>query len=168
MTSRLERFNRASARAHGQADKLGGSLVSGFHLLALFAIGATVVWAAVFAFFDMAQRGHATVEDILLLFIYLELGAMVGIYFTTNHMPVRFLLYVALTALTRLLIGVVNLEHSDIVQPSHAPNLDLLLVSGGILLVSLALLVVRYASYRYPSIGTPVREGQTPERDDTA
>ncbi len=168
MTSRLERIDRASAWAHGLADRLGGSLVIGFHLLALFAIGATVVWAAVFAFFDMAQRGHATVEDILLLFIYLELGAMVGIYFTTNHMPVRFLLYVALTALTRLLIGVVNLEHSDIVQPSHVPNLDLLVVSGGILLVSLAVLVVRYASYRYPSVGPPAQESQTSERDDTA
>ncbi len=36
------------------------------------------------------------------LFIYLELGAMVGIYFKTNHMPVRFLIYIAITALTRL------------------------------------------------------------------
>lgn len=168
MTSRLERINRKSARVHDLADKLGGSLVVGFHLLALFAIGATVVWAAAFAFFEMAQRGHATVEDILLLFIYLELGAMVGIYFTTNHMPVRFLLYVALTALTRLLIGVVNLEHNDIVQPSHAPNLDLLVVSGGILLVSIAVLVVRYASYRYPSVHSPTQEGQASRRDDTA
>jgi len=100
MISRQERISRASARAHGLVDKLGGSLVIGFHLLALFAIGATVVWAAVFAFFDMAQRGHATVEDILL--------------------------------------------------------------------VSLAVLVARYASYRYPSVRSPVREGQPPERDDTA
>ena len=168
MTSRLEQINRKSARAHDLADKLGGSLVVGFHLLALFAIGATVVWAAVFAFFEMAQRGHATVEDILLLFIYLELGAMVGIYFTTNHMPVRFLLYVALTALTRLLIGVVNLEHSDIVQPSHVPNLDLLVVSGGILLVSIAVLVVRYASYRYPSVHSPTHEARASRSDDTA
>ena len=168
MTTRLERINRVSERAHGLADRLGGGLVTGFHLLALFAIGGTVVWAAVFAFFDMAQRGHATVEDILLLFIYLELGAMVGIYFTTNHMPVRFLLYVALTALTRLLIGVVNLEHNDIVQPSHVPNLDLLVVSGGILLVSLAVLVIRYASYRYPSLATPVRADRAPEADGTA
>ena len=53
----------------------------------------------------MAQKGHASIDDILLLFIYLELGAMVGIYFKTNHMPVRFLIYVAMTALTRLLIS---------------------------------------------------------------
>lgn len=166
MIGKLQKINSLSVRGHDLADKLGSSLVSGFHLLALFAIGATVVWAAAFAFFDMAQRGHATVEDILLLFIYLELGAMVGIYFTTNHMPVRFLLYVALTALTRLLIGVVNLEHADIIRTEHAPNLDLLVVSGGILLISLAVLVVRYASYRYPSVRPPVRADQAPGGGD--
>lgn len=53
----------------------------------------------------MIEEGHIKIDDILLLFIYLELGAMVGIYFKTNHMPVRFLIYVAITALTRLLIS---------------------------------------------------------------
>ncbi len=43
--------------------------MDGFHVLALFAIGATIVWAAVFAFLDMAARGHAEIEDILLLSI---------------------------------------------------------------------------------------------------
>ncbi|MFC1357094.1 MAG: hypothetical protein G8D58_10720 [gamma proteobacterium symbiont of Phacoides pectinatus] len=42
-------------------------------------------------------------KDVLLLFIYLELGAMVGIYFKTKRLPVRFLIYIAITALTRLL-----------------------------------------------------------------
>jgi phosphate starvation-inducible membrane PsiE len=37
------------------------------------------------AFLGMLEKGHITVDDILLLFIYLELGAMVGIYFKTNH-----------------------------------------------------------------------------------
>ena len=50
------------------------------------------MWAAVLAFVQMVDQGGASIEDILLLFIYLELGAMVGIYFKTNHMPVRFLI----------------------------------------------------------------------------
>ena len=122
-----------------------------FHVLALFVIGATIVWAAGFAFLDMAARGHAGVEDILLLFIYLELGAMVGIYFTTNHMPVRFLIYVALTALTRLLIGMANLEHIDLSNAIQEPHYGLIVVTGGILLLSIAVLILRYASYNYPS-----------------
>ena len=116
MADAADRIEKASQKLHKQADKFGEALVSGFHLLALFAIGATIVWAAVFEFFKMVAQGHATVEDILLLFIFLELGAMVGIYFTTNHMPVRFLLYVALTALTRLLIGMVKLEHVELID----------------------------------------------------
>ena len=130
------------------AEGLGNLLVDAFHYLALFAIGGAIVWSAVVAFMDMAAtKGHAAIDDILLLFIYLELGAMVGIYFKTNHMPVRFLIYVAMTALTRLLIGDV--------QSHHAPDFGIVLVSGAILLLALATLVIRYGSARYPSASPP-------------
>jgi len=86
-------IDKANKKIRNAADKAGDTLVNSFHLLALFAIGGTIVWAAVFEFFKIVGQGHASVEDVLLLFIYLELGAMVGIYFTTNHMPVRFLIY---------------------------------------------------------------------------
>jgi protein PsiE len=67
-------------------------LVDAFHFLALFAIGATTVWSAAAAFFAMAAQGCATLGDILLLFIYLEIGAMIGIYFKTTRLPVRYLI----------------------------------------------------------------------------
>ena len=130
---------RVNELAHG----LGNVLVDAFHHLALFAIGAATVWSAVVAFLGMAAKGHASIDDILLLFIYLELGAMVGIYFKTNHMPVRFLIYVAMTALTRLLI-------SD-VQSHHPPDMGIVLAAGAILLLALATLVIRYASSKFPS-----------------
>ena len=103
MGDTLDRIEKASQRSHKLADKFGMVLVSGFHVLALFVIGATIVWAAGFEFFKMMAQGHATVEDILLLFIFLELGAMVGIYFKTHRLPVVFLIYIAITALTRVL-----------------------------------------------------------------
>jgi phosphate starvation-inducible membrane PsiE len=131
------------------ADQIGRILVDGFHYLALFAIGAATVWSAAVAFLGMAAKGHASIDDILLLFIYLELGAMVGIYFKTNHMPVRFLIYVAITALTRLLI-------SD-VQAHHRPDMGVVLVSGAILLLAIATLVVRYASSKFPSAQSDTR-----------
>ena len=124
-------------------DRLGQGLVDGFHYLALFAIGGAIVWSAAHAFLGMAGKGSASIEDILLLFIYLELGAMVGIYFKTNHMPVRFLIYVGITALTRLLVG-------DIAT-HHQLGWGVVLVSGAILLLAIANLVVRYGSARYPS-----------------
>jgi protein PsiE len=93
------------------ADSIGILLVDGFHYLALFAIGATTAWSAVAAFFSMLGKGRAELADILLLFIYLEIGAMVGIYFKTTKLPVRYLIYIAITALGRVLIEIGGAEH---------------------------------------------------------
>ena len=91
--------------------KLGNLLVTVFHRTMLFGIALATVWSAFFTFLEIMQKKTASIEDLLLLFIYLELGAMVGIYFKTNHMPVRFLIYVAITAVTRLIIDLVNTKH---------------------------------------------------------
>jgi phosphate starvation-inducible membrane PsiE len=128
---------------HNLAAGLGNFLVDAFHFLALFAIGGSIVWSAVAAFIGMAVKGQASIDDILLLFIYLELGAMVGIYFKTNHMPVRFLIYVAMTALTRLMI-------SDL-QDHHRPGMEVIYVTAAILLLAAATLIIRFGSSRFPS-----------------
>ncbi|MBL4757821.1 MAG: phosphate-starvation-inducible PsiE family protein [Rhizobiales bacterium] len=151
MANEKNRFNQLDKFGHVKIDKLGNAMVRGFHVLALFAIGGTIVWSAAFAFWGMVSVGHASVEDILLLFIYLELGAMVGIYFSTNRMPVRFLIYVALTALTRLLIGMANVEHIDIQAAISTPHWGLVIVTVGVLLLSFAVWILRYASFHYPS-----------------
>ena len=140
---KLQQAETTNSRLHTFANVVGKLLADGFHYLALFAIGAAIVWSAGYAFIEMTGKGHASIDDILLLFIYLELGAMVGIYFKTNHMPVRFLIYVAMTALTRMLI-------SD-VSAHHRPDMGAILVSGAILLLAIATLVIRYGSARYPS-----------------
>jgi phosphate starvation-inducible membrane PsiE len=143
-------IDRASAESaepgsalHRWAQPVGSFLVEAFHYLGLFAIGAATVWAAVIAFIGMMSKGHASIEDLLLLFIYLEIGAMVCIYFNTNHMPVRFLIYVAITAITRHLIGYVNTHPK--------PDLDILLMTGATLVLAIAVLVLRYASFNFPS-----------------
>jgi protein PsiE len=140
---KLQSVENSHKRMSAVANVVGDALVDGFHHLALFAIGGAIAWSAVVAFIGMATKGHASIDDILLLFIYLELGAMVGIYFKTNHMPVRFLIYVAITALTRLLI-------MD-VQAHHTPDTGIVWVSGAILLLALATLVIRFGSYKFPS-----------------
>src|ERR1041384_3088544 len=140
----MESTESLRKRMNRLSEVLGSLLVDGFHYLALFAIGAATVWSAVHAFIGMMANGRASIDDILLLFIYLELGAMVGIYFKTNHMPVRFLIYVGITALTRLLVGDIAAHHNEI-------NWTILIVPAAILLLALANLVVRYGSARYPS-----------------
>jgi protein PsiE len=122
----------------GVADPVGILLVDGFHYLALFTIGATTVWSALATFVSMLRKGQAELSDILLLFIYLEVVAMVGIYFKTTKFPVRYLIYIAITALGRVLIEIGGAEHKT--------GTDLLIVTGAILVLSFAVLVLRFAS----------------------
>ena len=97
---------------------------------------------SIFAFLEMAQKTSASIEDILLLFIYLELGAVVGIYFKTNHMPVRFLIYVAIT-LTRMLLEYLNNWHNSGNSNFHY---DMFNNCGGIVLLAISILVLRHSS----------------------
>jgi len=113
---------------HKRFEIIGNAFVDGFHILGLFTIGATVVWSAVYEYLIIIDRGHASLKDILLLFIYLELGAMVGIYFKTRRLPVIFLVYIAITALTRVLtVDIKTMEWDKI-----------LVISGAILILAFA------------------------------
>jgi phosphate starvation-inducible membrane PsiE len=120
-------------------DEFGDALVKGFQLVAQFVIGATIVWSAGNDYLKMISVGHARLDDILLLFIYLELGTIVGIYFKTDRLPVLFLLYVAITALTRFLA----VDVKDLSIPS------VMAVTGSILVLTVAALIVQVAASRF-------------------
>jgi phosphate starvation-inducible membrane PsiE len=124
-------------------DNFGNTLVGIFHRIALFSIGAATVWAAGYTFFELFQKHHVNIQDLLLLFIYLEIGAMVGIYFKTNHMPVRFLIYIAITALTRHMIDLVA------IGDEHITNI--LILAGATFILAVSLVLIRMASSKYPS-----------------
>lgn len=122
--------------------KLGDFAVEAFHILGLFVIGGTIVWTAVHTYLsDIMSKPYATLDDILLLFIYLELGAMVGIFFRTHRLPVIFLLFISMTALTRYLA--IDLKDFD--------NMKIITIVAAILLLSLATLVLRFSEKRFTS-----------------
>lgn len=81
---RVNKAEKLRRQVHELAESMGNLFVETFHYLALFAIGAVTAWAAVMEFLQMVEKGNISIDDILLLFIYLELGAMVGIYFKTK------------------------------------------------------------------------------------
>jgi len=137
-------FKRCDQKINSISDELGNLLVNLFHQIALFAIGAATVWASVHAFVGMIASGESNIENLLLLFIYLEIGAMVGIYFKTNRMPVRFLIYVAITALTRLLISIAN--HHEKADAKY-----MIEISSGILILCIAAVLLRFGSTKFPT-----------------
>lgn len=120
--------------------KLGDFAVEAFHILGLFVIGGTIVWTAAHTYLvDIMSKPYATLDDILLLFIYLELGAMVGIFFRTHRLPVIFLLFISMTALTRYLA--IDLKDFD--------NMKIITIVSAILLLSFATLVLRFSEKRF-------------------
>ena len=124
-----------------KVDKFANVLVEIFHRLALFAIGAGTVWSAGWTFMQFMNQPVASINDLLLLFIYVEIGAMVGIYFKTNHMPVRFLLYIVMTALTRHMLVATN---QQVIELS-----EVIVVALATLVTALSILIVKFASYQF-------------------
>ena len=137
-------------------QNFGDLMVDGFHYLALFVIGATIIWSGTVEYMKIMDQGYAGLKEILLLFIYLELGAMVGIYFKTHRLPVQYLIYIAITALSRHLVIDVQKVTSDF-------QLYLLIViTGCIVALSLAVLVLTYTGNRF---GRPEDQIES-EKDD--
>ncbi|RUM84498.1 MAG: phosphate starvation protein, partial [Candidatus Thioglobus sp.] len=114
-------------------DQLGDVFIEIFHVVGLFVIGGTIVWSAVSEYLLIMQQesGFASLKDILLLFIYLELGAMTGIYFKTHRLPVIFLIFIAMTAITRfMVIDMKSLVTSD--------KFNLLIMVSSILILAIS------------------------------
>ncbi len=126
-----------------KTQKTGDLFVEVFHYIALFIIGGTIVWSAVYEYIGIMDNGYAKLKDILLLFIYLELGAMVGIYFKTHRLPVQYLIYIAITALARHLV----IDVQGIKTDFQMYLIISLVVS--ILILSLSVLVFAYSTKKY-------------------
>jgi protein PsiE len=88
----------------------------------------------------MVEARRASLSDLLLMFLYLEVLAMIGQYVKSGQLPVRFPLYIGIVALARYLI----LDLKDMTE------WRVLAVTAAIFLLTVAVLVVRYGHVRYP------------------
>jgi phosphate starvation-inducible membrane PsiE len=129
----------APTKFYATIEHAGHRLVDWFHLVALFVVGAMIIWATGIEILLIFREAGPSVKDILLLFIYLELGAMVGIYFKTRKLPVRFLLYIAITALTRVLA----------IDIKEMPDERIIAISLSILLLTVSVLLVLFSTARF-------------------
>ena len=94
----------------------------------------------------MIEARKVTLADLLVLFLYLDVLAMIGQYFRSGHIPVRYPLYIAMVALARYLI----LDIKELTE------LRVMATAGAILLLTLAVLAIRYGHVKFP-----YREDQT-------
>ena len=98
----------------------------------VIAIGQEVV--------GMVKAMHVNLADLLLLFIYLEVVAMVAIYFESHRLPVRFPLYIAMVALARYII-----LDSKTMSPW-----EMVAIGGTILVMAATVLLLRIGHAKFP------------------
>ena len=84
--------------------------------------------------YSIYTSGKVQLADLLLLFIYTEVLGMIGIFYVSNKIPITLPLFIAMTALSRLII----LQGKDM-EPS-----TLIYEAGAILLIAIACLIIRY------------------------
>ena len=111
--------------------------------IGLLVIAIATIIAMSSEVYQMWQAQRVTLADLLLLFIYLEVMTMVGLYYGSGKLPVRFPLYIGMVALARYLI--LDMKGMD--------GLRILSVTGAVLVLALAVLAIRYGHIRFPYAG---------------
>lgn len=88
----------------------------------------------------MINHGKVDLKDLLLLFIYLEIIAMIQIYYEQHRLPIRFPIYIAIVALARYII----LDSKSLGEGR------LIEVGATIMILTISVLVVRYGHVKLP------------------
>ena len=109
----------------------------------IFIILISTLTAIMFEILKMINAQYVELADLLLLFIYVEVIGMVRVYLISNRVRMTYPLFIAITALSRLII----LQGKD-------SNPELLLYeAGAIVLVAIAVIILRL---RYVPILRPI------------
>jgi len=88
----------------------------------------------------MFEQGKVLLPDILLLFIFLEILTMVGLYFRSGKLPVRYPIYIAMVAIARyIIIGMKEMDGWMMVALALA-----------ILVLALSVVAIRYGHLKLP------------------
>ena len=119
--------------------------------IGLMVIAIATVVAGYHEVMLMIGNARVTLADLLLMFLYLEVLTMVGLYYESGKLPVRFPLYIAMVALARYVI--LDVKELEV--------LHLIGVATSILLIAVAVLLIRYGHVRYPYTEDVGRQGSS-------
>lgn len=120
--------------------KTGCRVLSWLENTGLLIISIATLIAMGFEVSSMISARMVTLADLLLLFIYLEVLAMVAIYLNSGKLPVRMPLYIAIVALARYMI--LDMKNLD--------TWRMLGIAGAALIIAIAILVIRYGHAKFP------------------
>lgn len=129
----------------------GGRMLSWIEMLGLLVITIATLIAGIQEVIEMVERREVALADLLLLFIYLEVLSMVGVYLQSGTLPIRMPLYIAMVALARhLILDMKEITETEIVATSVA-----------VLILAAAVLMIRYGHARFPYDTTPRGDGSS-------
>lgn len=132
-------------RAADERPARDKALLSVIHLTEYFGLVvitlATIV-ASVVEVMHMIEARSVTLGDLLLMFLYLEVLAMIAIYLKSGKLPIRFPIYIAIVALARLLV----------LDMKEMTEWEMIAVAGTITFLTLSVLVLRYGHIKMPYI----------------
>ena len=110
------------------------NIVKQIQLIALVIILAATIIAFGIEIYQMIVVQKVTLADLLLLFLYLEVLAMVRVFWESQSIQITLPLFIAITALSRFII----------LQGKNINPEILLYEAGAIVLIALAILILRF------------------------
>ena len=110
------------------------NIVKQIQLIALVIILAATIIAFGIEIYQMIVVQKVTLADLLLLFLYLEVLAMVRVFWESQSIQITLPLFIAITALSRFII----------LQGKSINPEVLLYEDGAIVLIAIAILVLRF------------------------
>lgn len=100
--------------------------------------------------------GTVGLGDLLQLFLYLEVFAMINSYFGSGKIPMRYPIYIAIVALARYIL----------LDMKEMTDQHMLSLSFSILILALSVLVMRFGHAKFPYDDVTVKREDLPNRDD--
>jgi len=95
-------------------------------LLTIFSVGAEM--------YTVIQNGKIALTDLLLMFIYAEVLGMVAAFYQYRKIPITLPIFIAITALCRLII----------LQGKGISTVDLIYEGCAVLLLAISVLIIQY------------------------
>lgn len=100
----------------------------------LFFIALLTIFSVGVEMYTVIQTGKIALTDLLLLFIYAEVLGMVAAFYQYRKIPITLPIFIAITALCRLII----------LQGKGISTIDLIYEGLAVLLLAVSILIIQY------------------------